>query len=58
MCLSTATLEGRPSSRMVLLKSYGDPKHPGGGFVFFTNYESRKAKELEMNPFASLVIYW
>jgi pyridoxamine 5'-phosphate oxidase len=58
MCLATATPEGRPSNRMVLLKSYGDPKLPGGGFVFFTNYDSRKAKELDSNPFASLVFYW
>ncbi len=43
---------------MVLLKSFGDPAADGGGFVFFTNYESRKGKELETNPYASLVFYW
>jgi pyridoxamine 5'-phosphate oxidase len=44
--------------RMVLLKSFGDPEENGGGFVFFTNYESRKGKELESNPYAALVFYW
>jgi pyridoxamine 5'-phosphate oxidase len=58
MCLATASREGRPSNRMVLLKSFGDPDKNGGGFVFFTNYSSRKGQELESNPFASLVFYW
>lgn len=58
MCIATATPDGRPSNRIVLLKSFGDPDEAGGGFVFFTNYDSRKAKELESNPFASIVIYW
>lgn len=58
MCLATATPSGRPSNRMVLLKSFGDPASDGGGFVFFTNYESRKGKELESNPYAALVFYW
>ena len=53
MCLSTASLSGFPSSRMVLLKDY-DAK----GFVFYTNYNSRKASELESNPNASLLFYW
>ena len=55
MCLSTATLEGRPSSRMVLLKEFGDEDQ---GFIFYTNYESRKAQELLANPFAALMFYW
>lgn len=53
MSLSTATLEGRPSSRMVLLKDVGPD-----GFVFFTNYESRKANELDANPRAALLLHW
>ncbi len=53
LSLSTATPEGRPSSRMVLLKSY-DPH----GFVFFTNYGSRKSRELEANPYAALLFHW
>jgi pyridoxamine 5'-phosphate oxidase len=51
--LSTASPDGAPSARMVLLKRYGED-----GFVFFTNYESRKATELEANPRAALVAYW
>jgi len=53
MSVSTSTKEGRPSSRMVLLKEV-DQK----GFVFFTNYGSRKAEELEANPFAALLFHW
>ncbi|XP_051925222.1 pyridoxine-5'-phosphate oxidase isoform X2 [Hippocampus zosterae] len=53
MCIATATKDGRPSARMVLLKGYDD-----NGFRFFTNYESRKAGELESNPHACLVFYW
>lgn len=53
MSLSTATPDGRPSSRMVLLKDVGPD-----GFVFFTNYESRKAAELEANPRAALLLHW
>ncbi len=51
--LATATPDGRPSCRMVLLKSFGPD-----GFVFFTNYESRKAAELEVNPHAALAFHW
>jgi pyridoxamine 5'-phosphate oxidase len=51
--LATATKDGRPSARIVLLKSFSDL-----GFVFFTNYLSRKAKELSENPRASLLFYW
>ncbi len=53
MTLATATLEGRPSARMVLLKDV-DTR----GFAFFTNYESRKGGELGANPYAALVFFW
>ena len=53
MTLATADREGRPSARIVLLKGY-DPR----GFVFYTNYESRKGRELDENPRAALVFYW
>jgi pyridoxamine 5'-phosphate oxidase len=53
MTLATATPEGRPSARVVLLKEVSDI-----GFVFYTNYGSRKAQELETNPFAALTFYW
>ncbi len=51
--LATATREGRLSSRMVLLKDFDER-----GFVFYTNYESRKGIELAENPNAALVFYW
>lgn len=53
MALATATAEGRPSVRMVLLKEVDQE-----GFVFFTNYGSRKASELEANPQAALCFHW
>ena len=53
MALATATRDGRPSVRMVLLRGVSDR-----GFCFFTNYESRKARELQTNPRAALVFYW
>jgi pyridoxamine 5'-phosphate oxidase len=53
MALGTATPDGKPSVRLVLLKGYDER-----GFVFFTNYESRKAVELEANPEATLVFHW
>ena len=53
MTLATATPEGRPSARMVLLKQVDEE-----GFVFFTNYHSAKAALLESNPYAALVFYW
>ncbi|XP_024866417.1 pyridoxine-5'-phosphate oxidase isoform X2 [Kryptolebias marmoratus] len=53
MCIATATRDGRPSARMVLLKGYSNE-----GFRFFTNYESRKGVELDSNPHACLVFYW
>ena len=53
MSLSTATADGRPSSRIVLIKDFDQR-----GFTFFTNYESRKGCELDSNPFAALLFYW
>ncbi len=53
MALGTADARGRPSSRIVLLKGF-DRR----GFVFYTNYGSRKASELEANPWASLTFWW
>lgn len=53
MTLCTATNDGKPSARMVLLKGVAE-----SGFVFYTNYRSRKARELDENPFAALVFYW
>jgi len=53
MTLATATKDGRPSARMVLLKQVDD-----AGFVFYTNYRSSKAKQLDENPTAALVFYW
>ncbi len=53
MALGTATPDGRPSIRFVLLKRYDER-----GFVFFTNYGSRKAVELEANPEATLLFHW
>jgi pyridoxamine 5'-phosphate oxidase len=53
MTLATATKEGRPTARLVLLKNIDKD-----GFVFYTNYRSAKAKELDENPFAALVFYW
>jgi pyridoxamine 5'-phosphate oxidase len=53
MALGTATRDGKPSVRLVLLKGYDQR-----GFVFFTNYQSRKAAELEENPEATLVFHW
>ncbi|MEU6122976.1 pyridoxamine 5'-phosphate oxidase [Streptomyces sp. NPDC047123] len=53
MVVSTADAEGRPSSRTVLLKGFDER-----GFVFFTNYESRKARELAANPHVSLLFPW
>ena len=53
MTLCTVDEKNRPQGRIVLLKNYDDR-----GFVFFTNYTSSKGKELEANPFASLVFFW
>jgi pyridoxamine 5'-phosphate oxidase len=53
MALATASPDGRPSVRMVLLRAIDER-----GFSFFTNYESRKAREIEANPFGSMVFFW
>ena len=53
MTLATATSAGKPSARMVLLKQVDER-----GFVFYTNYRSQKARELDANPSAALVFYW
>jgi len=53
MTLATATLDGKPSARVVLLKGFDEE-----GFLFFTNYESQKGRELAANPQAALVCYW
>lgn len=51
--LSTVGEDGRPSSRMLLLKGYDE-----NGFVFYTNYQGRKALEIEKNPFVSMLFFW
>ncbi len=53
MCLSTVGQDNKPSSRMVLLKKYNEK-----GFCFFTNLNSRKGKDLSINPNVALCFYW
>ena len=53
MVLATATRDGGPSARMVLLKGWGPE-----GFVWFTGYQSRKGEELGANPRAALLFFW
>ncbi|WP_219855938.1 pyridoxamine 5'-phosphate oxidase [Pontibacter mangrovi] len=53
LVLSTVNSQGRPSARVVLLKGVDEQ-----GFMFFTNYESRKGQELAQNPYASLTFFW
>jgi len=53
MTVATAALDAKPSARIVLLRGVDER-----GFVFFTNYSSRKGKELKDNPFAALVFFW
>ena len=53
MALATATPEGAPSARMVLMKGFDER-----GLIFFTNYASRKGLELESNPHAALLFHW
>ncbi len=53
MTLATATPDGKPSARVVLLKGYDEK-----GFVFFTNYNSNKGKQIAENPFVCLVFFW
>jgi len=58
MALATATPDGAPSVRMVLLKEHGPHLGPGGGFVFYTNAQSRKGGEILANPQAALLFHW
>jgi pyridoxamine 5'-phosphate oxidase len=53
MILATAALDGKPSARVMLLRGVDER-----GFVFFTNYSSRKGREFKDNPFAALVFFW
>lgn len=53
MSLATATPDGKPSVRIVLLKGLDER-----GFAFFTNYDSEKGREIEANPFGALAFYW
>lgn len=53
MTLATVTAEGKPSARIVLLKSFD-----ASGFTFYTNYDSRKGRELATHPHACLVFHW
>ena len=53
LTLSTASKKGKPTSRIVFLRGF--EKH---GFVFFTNYHSKKGNELKENPYASMLFYW
>lgn len=53
MTLATVDRKGRPAARIVLLKSYDET-----GFVFYTNYQSRKGMELAQHPYAALVLHW
>jgi hypothetical protein len=53
MTLATVDERGRPAARIVLLKEVD-----AGGFVFFTNYDSRKGRDLAAHPFAALVLFW
>ena len=53
MTLATASRDGEPAARIVLLKGFDET-----GFVFFTNYESAKAQDLERNPRACLLLFW
>lgn len=53
MALSTANSQGQPSSRIVLLKAFDE-----NGFIFYTNYDSRKGREITENHFASLLFFW
>lgn len=58
MALATATPDGAPSVRMVLLKGHGADLGARGGFVFYTNFESRKGGELAANDKVALLFHW
>src|SRR5207237_3373963 len=53
MTLATVTPEGKPAARVVLLRGFD-----ASGFVFYTNYDSRKGQELAAHPWAALVLFW
>ncbi|MDZ7776965.1 MAG: pyridoxamine 5'-phosphate oxidase [Bacteroidales bacterium] len=53
MTVATADTFGRPSARILLLKGYDEK-----GFIFYTNFDSRKGSQLEVNPYASLLFFW
>ncbi len=53
MTLATVSAEGKPSTRLVLLRGHGS-----SGFSFYTNYLSRKGRDLELNPWVSLIFWW
>jgi pyridoxamine 5'-phosphate oxidase len=58
MALATAGVSGKPSVRMVLLKGHGPDADGTGGFIFYTNLESRKGNELASNPNVALLFHW
>jgi pyridoxamine 5'-phosphate oxidase len=58
MALATADAAGHPSVRMVLLKGHGPDADGSGGFIFYTNLESRKGNELASNPNVALLFHW
>ncbi len=58
MTLATANAQGQPSARMVLLKGHGPNVDGKGGFIFYTNLESRKGIELASNPQVALLFHW
>lgn len=58
MALATVDAAGLPNVRMVLLKGVDGPEHPQRGFVFFTNLESAKGRELAASPLAALLFHW
>lgn len=53
MTVATASKDGKPSARILLLKGFDE-----SGFMFYTNYKSRKGRDLEENPYASLLFFW
>lgn len=53
MTLATASVEGKPSARIVLLRNFDE-----NGFIFYTNYTSRKGGEILKNPYASILFFW
>lgn len=58
MALATTGADGQPSVRMVLLKGHGRDLGTRGGFVFYTNFESRKATQLSANKHVALLFHW